>query len=95
MKFITAREIRQLNSKVWSEDQREPVVYAPNGKPEALIYPVDEDNFDLILRATRKAVAIASVQAMQEQSLKQGTDQLTNQEIEAEIQAVRRDRESS
>ena len=93
MRFITVRELRSQSAEVWRRlaDEGE-IVVTCNGKPIALLSPLSPDNLEQSISAVRRARAIAAVEKMQERSAAAGTDRLTDQEIQAEIGAARRDR---
>ena len=61
-------------------------------EPIALMSPVSEETLEESLAAIRRASATAAVSAMQQDSVKAGTDRLSSEEIDAEIKAVRRAR---
>ena len=63
-----------------------------NGKPIAILTPTRETEFEEGLSAIRQARTMRTVAAIQRESVRKGTDRLTAEEIEAEIQAVRRER---
>ena len=90
MKFIAVRDFRTRSSKIWQElAEEKELVITSNGKPIAILSAVSEDNLEESLDAFRRARAIRAAAEIQKQSVVQGTDQLTLQEIEGEIQAVR------
>jgi len=93
VRFITVRELRSQSAEVWRRlaDEGE-IVVTCNGKPIALLSPLSPDNLEQSISAVRRARAIAAVEKMQERSAAAGTDRLTDQEIQAEIGAARRDR---
>jgi prevent-host-death family protein len=94
MKFYTAREFREKSSEVWSSenDEDDTVVITVNGKPVALVSRVDSDSLDESLKMIKRVKALMTVSALQKQSLRQGTSSITEDEIDAEIQAVRKGR---
>lgn len=93
MKFISVRDLRGQSAKVWKElaGQREMVVTS-NGRPIAILAAVNESNLEDSLSAFRQARAMEAVARIQRQSVRQGTDKTTMEEIDAEIKAVRRNR---
>ena len=92
MQFINVRELRMRTGDIWQSLKKEGyMVVTSNGKPVALLSNV-EDNLDEYLQAIKRARAILAVNRMQENAVKDGRDQISEQEIEAEIQAVRRGR---
>ena len=90
MKFITVRDIRTSPAQIWKQlpDEQEMVITS-NGKPIALLTPLSDENLEETVKAVRKARAINSVRAMQEISMKSGSSELSNDEIENEITEYR------
>ena len=92
MRFVTVRELNTKPKEVWSEVRKDEVVVTSNGKPIALLSAVTEETLDKTRRALRRARALMAMEEMQEKSLASGVDKITDSEIEAEIQAVRKNR---
>ena len=94
MKFITVRDLRGRPGQVWTKLSREQdLILTSNGKPIAILSAVSEETLEDSLAALRQARAIAAVEAMQSQSVAAGADRLTQDEIQAEIAAARRQRQ--
>jgi antitoxin (DNA-binding transcriptional repressor) of toxin-antitoxin stability system len=95
MKFISVRDLRSKSAQVWRElgDERE-LVLTSNGKPIAIVSATDEDSFEESLRAIRKSRALRAVEILQAQSIASGRDRLPPKDIEDEVAAVRRGRQS-
>ncbi len=93
MKFLSVRDLRGKSAQVWKElpEEREMVITS-NGRPIAILAAINESNLEESLAAFRQARAVEAVASLQRQSVKQGTDQITMEEIEAEISAVRKKR---
>ncbi len=93
MKFLSVRDLRGKSSQVWRElpEQKEMVI-TNNGRPIAILSSINEDNLEQVLSAFRRARAIEAVATIQYESMMQGTDKITMDEIDAEIQAVRTQR---
>lgn len=95
MRFVTVREFRGSSGKVWGELAKEKeMVLTSNGKPVAILSAVADGDVEEALAAIRRARAIQAVEKLQGESVRQGTDRLSAQEIEEEIQAVRKRREA-
>ena len=91
MRFVSVRELRGRSAAVWKElAEEKDLVITSNGKPIALLSATSEETLEESLAAVRRARALAAVTAMQQASLKAGTDRLTRKEIDAEIEAVRK-----
>ena len=90
MRFIAVRDFRTRSSKIWQElAEEKELVITSNGKPIAILSAVSENNLEESLDAFRRARAIRAAAEIQKQSVTQGTDQLTPEEIDGEIQAAR------
>ena len=93
MQFIIVRDLRGRPGQVWSKLARErDVILTSNGKPIAILSAVTEDTLEDALAAVRRARAITAVERLQSQSVSGGTDLVTLNEINAEVQAVRKAR---
>ena len=94
MKFLSVRDLKTKSSQVWKElpNQKEMVITS-NGRPIAVLSSITEDNLEQVLSAFRQARAIEAVSSLQHESVRKGTDKLTLEEINAEIQEVRSKRE--
>jgi antitoxin (DNA-binding transcriptional repressor) of toxin-antitoxin stability system len=90
MKFITVRDFRTSPAQIWKQLPKEQeLIVTNNGKPIALLTPLRGENLEETVRSFRRARAISSVNKMQEISLQLGNSQLSEEEIEAEIQKSR------
>jgi len=90
MKFLSVRDLKAKSAKVWQElsVQREMVI-TNNGRPIALLSSINEDNLEQVLIAFRQARASNAVSMMQYESIQKGTDKISLDEINSEIEAVR------
>ena len=93
MRFLSVRELRGNTARIWEDlpNEREMVVMN-NGRPVAILTSVAEGNLEEDLSAIRRARAISAVARMQRASIEKGLDALTQDDIAAEITAVRRKR---
>ena len=93
MRFVNVRELRTRTASVWKDLAREQdLVITSNGKPVALLSSVSEESLEQRLTANRRARAMAAVEEMQKASLRSGAYRITPEEIDAEIDAVRKAR---
>lgn len=91
MDFVTVRELREKSGDVWQRiEAGEEIVVTRNGKPFALLLATQPSELEEMLRAHRAARFGAVAKRMQAQAKTSGADQLTDQQIQAEIDAVRR-----
>jgi antitoxin (DNA-binding transcriptional repressor) of toxin-antitoxin stability system len=90
MKFITVRDIRTSPAQIWKQlPEEQEMVITNNGKPIALLTPLSDENLEDTIKAVRKARAINAVRAIQEFSLRNGNNEMSIDEIEAEIRDYR------
>jgi len=90
MKFLSVRDLKTKSSQVWKElaGQKEMIVTS-NGRPIALLSSVNENNLEQVLTAFRRARATNAVASIQYESTQKGTEKISLEEINAEIEAVR------
>ncbi len=96
MKFLSVRDLRGKSAQIWKDlpGEREMVITS-NGRPIAILAAISESNLEESLTAFRQARAVEAVAALQRRSTDQGTNRITMDEIDAEIQAVRKKRVST
>jgi len=96
MRFLSVRDLRSKSAQIWKDlpEEREMVITS-NGRPIAILATISESNLEESLTAFRQARAVEAVAALQRRSADQGTNRITMDEIDAEIQAVRKKRDST
>ena len=93
MRFVSVRELRNQSALVWKVlSEEKDLVITSNGKPIALLPAMVEEDLEASLGAVRRARAQAAAAALQQSSLQAGTDRLSLEDINAEINAARRER---
>lgn len=93
MDYVTVRELREKSGEIWQRvEAGEEFVVTRNGKPFALLVHTEPQAVEDKLRALRLAQLGAVVQRIQAQAEASGADKLTDEDIQAEIDAVRRER---
>lgn len=91
MRFVSVRELRGQSAAVWKVLAKEKdLIVTSNGKPIALLSAMSDENLEESLRAVRRSRAQAAAAAMQQASVKAGTDRLSLDDINAEIDVTRR-----
>ncbi|MFO8041734.1 MAG: type II toxin-antitoxin system Phd/YefM family antitoxin [Alkalispirochaeta sp.] len=65
------------------------MIITKNGKPVALLTPVIDGNMEATLRAVRKAMAASAIEKLQFDARQNGTDMLSDHEVEREIAETR------
>jgi len=90
MRFLSVRELRAKSAAIWNELQRDgEMIITSNGKPIAILSPTSENRVEESVRSIRRARASAAVSRMQRQSVLNGSDAITSNDIEAEISETR------
>lgn len=93
MDFVSVRELRTRSAAVWDAlSEEKDLVVTSNGKPIAVLSATTASSLEASLAALRQARAQLAVAAMQERARETGADRLTLEDVNAEIQAVRRQR---
>ncbi len=94
MKFLSIRDLKTKSSQVWQElpDKKEMII-TNNGRPIAILSSINESNLEQVLSEFRRARATDAVASMQHESVQKKTDKLSIDEINAEIKAVRSNRQ--
>jgi len=90
MKFVTVSDFKTSKSNIWRKlpSERELIV-TDNGKPIALLTPLNDETLEDTVSAFRRAKAINAMKRMQEISVSLGNDKMTSEEINAVISDVR------
>ncbi len=90
MDFLTVRELRTSTKSILDKlEKNGEMVVTNNGKPVALMLSLTDGEFDNMSRAVRQARAIISINNMRMTAAENGY--MTDDEIEAEIKAARRE----
>ncbi|MCL4384996.1 MAG: type II toxin-antitoxin system Phd/YefM family antitoxin [Cyanobacteria bacterium] len=93
MKFISVRDFRIRPGDVWKQLKiYKDIIITSNGKPIAILNPVEDSNLESSINALRRARALLALEEIQKSSIVKGLDKLTEEEIEEEIKAVRLER---
>jgi antitoxin (DNA-binding transcriptional repressor) of toxin-antitoxin stability system len=95
MKFITVRDFRTSSANIWKTlPEEQELIITNNGKPIALLTPLSDKTLEDTLSSVRRAKAINAVKLIQQQSVKNGTDKMTLEEINNEIKMARKKRKN-
>ena len=93
MKFITVRDIRTSPAEIWKQlPEEQEMVITNNGRPIALLTPLSDDTLEETLSAVRRARAVNAVHQMRRLARERGLDEMSEEGIQAEIDAARRER---
>ncbi|MCW5639082.1 MAG: type II toxin-antitoxin system Phd/YefM family antitoxin [Rubrivivax sp.] len=92
MDYVTVRELREKSGEIWQRlETGEEFVITRNGKPFALLVHTEPAAVEHKLRALRAARFGAAVERIQAHAQASGASTLTDEDILAEIDAVRRE----
>jgi prevent-host-death family protein len=92
MKFITVRDLRLKPGQVWNLAQKEnDIVVTANGRPVAILTGVNSETYESELDAIRRARVLRALDEVHRKSSEKGTDRLTTEEIDTEINAARKE----
>ncbi len=92
MRFITVRDLRLKPGHVWKlGDKEKDLVITSNGRPVALLTRINAETLDQEISALQRARALVALESLQRESVKKGTDKILSEEIQAEIQKVRKE----
>jgi antitoxin (DNA-binding transcriptional repressor) of toxin-antitoxin stability system len=93
MRFVSIRDLRGKTAEIWKKLPGEgEMIITNNGRPIAILAAVNESNLEESLSAFRQARAVEAVAGLQRRSVEQRTDNISMDEIDAEIKAVRKKR---
>lgn len=93
MKFISIRDLRNQSGLIQRTVAEEPVTLTSNGKPFALVVGLNEsEDPGEMERLIRQARAQLAVSRIRQDARANGVDQLSPDEIDAEIRAARAER---
>ena len=87
MKFLTVRDFVVNQKKTRQTISKEQAIITYNGKPIALLNPLNEDNFENVVREQSSQWAVQAMKNMQKTAMKHG---ITEKDVEKEIKAVRK-----
>jgi len=95
MKTVTIRDFRTRPKQVRDAlKQEREAVLTVNGRPVALMIPVDAGTVDQTLETLRRARGLEALRAIRRESRERGLDRLSNTEVDAIIKKTRRARSS-
>jgi hypothetical protein len=93
VEFLTIRELSKSPHKALARlAQDGKAVLTNNGKPEAFLLETSEKTFEKTLTLIQKLEFQQSVEAMQQESARNGNNKMTLDDINAEINASRQER---
>ena len=91
MKFVSVRELRLKPAEVWKAAKAEKdLIITANGRPVAILTGVNEETFEQELAVIQRARALLAFDRLQKGSVQKGKHKLSDEEIQTEIDAVRK-----
>jgi hypothetical protein len=93
VKFLSTTELQRSVGEiktVLADDVK--IILTINGKPTAVMIGIEEANFEETLAALNQVQFSKSINAIRSTAQKNGTDQLSMEEIDAEIALARQER---
>ena len=93
MRFTSVRDLRNRPGSILRDSVKaEEIVLTSNGKPVALVVPVDGDTLEEELRIYRQVRAQVAIERMQQAAKAAGLDSMTLDKIDGITKDVRRKR---
>lgn len=93
MKFVSVREFRIRPGDIWKQLKiNKDIIITSNGKPIAILNPVEQNNLENSLITLRRARALLAMESIQKRAINKALDKITKEEIEEEITAMRQER---
>jgi antitoxin (DNA-binding transcriptional repressor) of toxin-antitoxin stability system len=93
MKTVTIRDLRTRPRQVRASLERErEAVLTANGRPVAVLIPVDAGSVEETLETLRRARGLEALRAIRRESRERGLDRLSPSDIDAIIARTRRGR---
>jgi antitoxin (DNA-binding transcriptional repressor) of toxin-antitoxin stability system len=95
MKFLSLRELRTSTGKlpeILSDDGK--IIVTNKGKPTALMIQISEETLEDTLALINQVKFARAVNNLRSEARQNGTDEITMEEIDAEIAASRKERQA-
>jgi len=95
MDYVTVRELREKSGEIWQRvEAGEEFVVTRNGRPFALLVHTEPAQVEERLRALRLSRMAELARAIRDEAQASGASLLTDEDVQAEIDAARRQRRS-
>jgi antitoxin (DNA-binding transcriptional repressor) of toxin-antitoxin stability system len=89
MEFISVRDFRIRPGEIWEKLKDQDLVITSNGRPIAILSPVEGENIEETFSLLRRLRAQMAVSRIRKETAEAGLDRLSEDEIEAEIRKAR------
>lgn len=91
MKFVTVRDLRTTPAQIWKElPGEQEIVITNNGKPIALLTPINDTDMEDTVTAVRRARAATALMKIRNVATKNGLSKMTMEDINGEIREYRK-----
>ena len=91
MRFLGIRDFRSNSAEVWKNLEKEKeIIITSNGKPIAILSSISETNLEESLKAFRQFRAMNAIDDIQNSSVIKRKNSICLNEIESEIEKVRK-----
>lgn len=93
MVFCTVRDLRTHPREVWKTlAEKHEVIITNNGRPNALMIEIDDENFEDVLISIRQSMVMRAVNKLRMASIESGRSEMTFGQINAEISKTRKEK---
>jgi hypothetical protein len=92
MRQIAMRDFQQKGGAAIKGSSQEPILLSGREGPKYFLVPAQEEGLTFQFEELKRAQALANLRAWQLRARELGMDELTNKEIDEEIDAARKER---
>jgi antitoxin (DNA-binding transcriptional repressor) of toxin-antitoxin stability system len=89
MEFISVRDFRIRPGEIWEKLKDQDLVVTSNGRPIAILSPVEGENIEETFALLRRLRAQMAVSRIRKEAAEVGLDRLSEEDIEAEVRKAR------
>jgi antitoxin (DNA-binding transcriptional repressor) of toxin-antitoxin stability system len=89
MEFISVRDFRIRPGEIWEKLKDQDLVVTSNGRPIAILSPVEGENIEETFALLRRLRAQMAVSRIRKEAAEAGLDRLSEEDIEAEVRKAR------
>ncbi len=91
LQMLTIRDFRNTPARLWETLKRDgAAALSVNGVPKAVVFDVKDGDLDEIVQLVAQVRAQKAVSRMRAESARRGFSEMTMDDVDAEITAVRR-----
>jgi prevent-host-death family protein len=89
MEFVSVRDFRIRPGEIWEKLRQGDLVVTSNGRPVAILTPVEGANLEDALLLLRRLRAQMAVSRIRQGAAERGLDRMSSADIESEIRQAR------